>query len=133
MTEPRPVVAVGGIVIHDGGLLMIRRGKEPNLGLWSVPGGRVEPGEYLADACRREVREETGIEVEVGELAGIFEVTGRPHYVILDFLASPIGSTEPVAADDAAAARWVPLGEVAALDCTPRFVELLTAWGVLGL
>ena len=129
---PVPQVVVGGIVIHDGSLLMIRRANEPSKGLWTVPGGRVEPGEYLADAVRREVKEETGITVDVGELLGVLEVVGdRWHYVIHDHLATVAGDPTPTAADDASEARWVPLADVARLECTPRFVETLTGWGVL--
>ena len=124
-------LAVGAIVIRNDALLMIRRGREPNRGLWSIPGGRVEHGEYLADAVRREVREETGLEVEVGDLVGILEVPGDDHYVILDYAARPSGGDDPVAGDDASEVGWIPLDEVSALDCTPRFVETLTAWGVL--
>jgi 8-oxo-dGTP diphosphatase len=127
----RPEVAVGAIVVHDGALLMVKRGGEPGRGLWSLPGGRVEAGEYLQDAVAREVSEETGIEVEVGDLAGILEVIGNPHYVILDYFARVAGRSEPVASQDAADAAWVPLDSVTELDCTPRFVETLRAWGVL--
>lgn len=127
-----PRVAVGAIVVNQGALLMVRRRYDPGRGLWSVPGGRVQHGEYLTAAVRREVMEETGLEVAVTNLAGIFEVVGEPHYVILDYLAdTPEPRQEPVAGADAAEARWVPLEEVRDLDCTPRFVELLTAWGVL--
>lgn len=131
MAADRVTVAVGAIVVRDGALLMIKRGRQPHAGLWSIPGGRVEPGEYLADALRREVREETGLEIDVGELVGILEVLGDEHFVIHDYGATPRDDREPVASDDAAEIRWVPLGEVASLDCTPRFVETLTAWGVL--
>jgi 8-oxo-dGTP diphosphatase len=125
-----PTLAVGAIVVHDDALLMVLRGREPNKGLWTVPGGRVEAGEYLADALKREVREETGIEIEVGELLGVLERRGDEHFVILDFLAQPLDDTAPRASDDAAEARWVPLREVAKLDCTPRFVETLRGWGI---
>ena len=111
---------------------MIRRAKDPSKGLWTVPGGRVESGEYLAEAVRREVREETGVSVDVGELLGVLEVIGDGwHYVIHDHLATVAGDPTPTAADDASEALWVPLNEVAGLDCTPRFVESLTGWGVL--
>lgn len=114
---------------------MVRRAHEPAKGLWSLPGGRVEKGEYIADAIKREVKEETGLDVDVRDLVGIFEVTGEaewnPHYVILDYAAVPIGGTEPRAAGDASDARWVPFDEIRSLECTPRFVETLTAWGVL--
>jgi ADP-ribose pyrophosphatase YjhB (NUDIX family) len=128
--NPPPTLAVGAIVIHDDSLLMVRRGHEPNKGLWTVPGGRVEAGEYLSDALRREVREETGIDIEVGDLLGILEVAGEEHFVILDFLAQPLDDATPSASDDAAEARWVPLRDVAKLDCTPRFVDTLRGWGI---
>ena len=132
-TSPASItLAVGGIVIRDGRLLMVRRAQEPARGLWSVPGGKVERSEYLSDALRREVREETGLEIDVGELAGLFEVIGDDdHYVVMDFLATYSGEDEPRPGDDVDRVRWVPLEDIPSLDCTPRFVELLTAWGVL--
>jgi 8-oxo-dGTP diphosphatase len=132
MSEKKPHVAVGAIVIRDGALLMVRRGHDPSRGLWSLPGGRVETGEYLHEAVAREVREETGLEVTPSALVGILEVVGDPHYVILDFAASVTGAEDPVAGSDVDEVRWVPLDEVHELDCTPRFVETLNAWGVLG-
>lgn len=126
-----PQVAVGAIVVKDGRLLMVRRAHDPGAGLWSLPGGRVEHGEYLGDALRREVAEETGLTVEVRDLVGILEVTGDPHYVILDYFAEAASDDEPVASDDVSEARWVPLDEVAAMPCTPRFHETLRGWGVL--
>jgi ADP-ribose pyrophosphatase YjhB (NUDIX family) len=124
-------VAVGAIVVSDGTLLMVKRGREPAKGLWSIPGGRVEFGEYLADALAREVKEETGIDIEVGDLIGIAEVVGDPHYVILDFGARVVGPDDPTPSGDVAEARWVTFEEVLALPCTPRFVELMQAWEVL--
>lgn len=117
-------------MIRDGSLLMVKRGREPARDLWSVPGGRVEKGEYLNAAVAREVREETGLTVEVGELMGILEVVGDPHYVILDFVATATGEAEPHAGDDVAETRWVPLDEVQQLECTPRFLETMRGWGV---
>jgi len=109
---------------------MVRRNQEPAKGLWSVPGGRVESGEYLDVAVKREVSEETGLDVEVGDLLGILEVVGDPHYVILDFMASIASLRQPSAGDDVSEARWVPLDEVATLECTPRFCETMRGWGV---
>ena len=130
MTHPQ--IAVGAIVVHDDALLMVQRANDPGKGLWSVPGGRVEAGEFLADALRREVREETGLEVEVGELAGILEVPGDElHYVILDYHAVVTGPPEPKASGDAGDVRWVPLDQVAHMECTPRFIETMTAWRIL--
>ena len=125
-----PQLAVGAVVVHGGELLMVRRDREPARGLWSVPGGRVELGEYLNTAVAREVREETGLAIDVGSLLGILEVVGDPHYVILDFMASTAGKTPPTPGDDVSEARWVPLDEVATLECTPRFVETMRGWGV---
>ena len=111
---------------------MVRRDRDPGRGLWSVPGGRVEQGETLADAVAREVLEETGITTVVGELLGVFEVISPDdHLVVLDYLATADQAAIPIAADDAAEARWVPLDQVAALECTERFVETLRGWGVL--
>ena len=110
---------------------MVQRANEPGKGLWSIPGGRVEAGEYLSDAVRREVREETGLDVTVRDLLGILEVRGEPHYVILDYVAHVEGDAAPRASGDAADAQWVPLERVSTLECTPRFVETMTAWGVL--
>ncbi len=121
---------MGGVVVHDGELLMVRRANEPSKDLWSVPGGRVEKGEYLVDAVAREVLEETGVTVKVADLLGILEVVGEPHYVILDYLAQVVGDREPTAASDASEVRWVPLEQVSGLDCTPRFCETLRGWGI---
>lgn len=118
-------------MVHSDSLLMVKRGVDPGKDLWSVPGGRVESGEYIEEALRREVKEETGLDIEIDRLIGLLEVVGEPHYVILDFLATVPEKTEPTPGDDAAAARWVPLDEVETLDCTPRFVETLRGWGVL--
>ena len=131
MKPARPFLGVGAVVIKNESLLMIRRGRAPGAGLWSIPGGKVEAGESLAEALVREVAEETGLEVEAGPLAGIHEVLGPPHYVVLDFHATIEGRPEPRAGGDAAEVRWVPLESISGLSCTPRFVETLTSWGVL--
>ncbi|MDQ3876841.1 MAG: NUDIX domain-containing protein [Actinomycetota bacterium] len=127
-----PQVAVGAIVIDSDELLMIRRAADPGRGLWTIPGGRVENGELLAEALKREVLEETGLEVDPGDLVGILEVPGDPHYVILDFYARLTGGREPHAQqEEVAEARWVPLDDVPDLECTPRFLETMRGWGVL--
>src|SRR5205814_5606952 len=107
----RPEVCVGAVVVDDENrLLLIRRGHGPAQGEWSVPGGRVEAGELLAEAVVRELAEETGLEGVCGELIGWVERVGDGHhFVILDFgvtLLDP--EAEPVAGDDAAEAAWVP-------------------------
>jgi ADP-ribose pyrophosphatase YjhB (NUDIX family) len=118
MTETldRPVVAVGAVVIDrspaGARVLLIRRGRPPSEGRWSLPGGRVERGERLSDALVREMREETGLEVEVGPLVMVAEVIDAAHhYVILDYACRRTGGAL-AAGDDAAAAELVPVAEL---------------------
>jgi len=128
----KPEIAVGAVIIDADRLLMVRRGKAPAEGLWTIPGGRVEKGEYLSDALEREVMEETGLNVTAGALLGIFEVIGDPHYVILDYVADIATSDQnPVAGDDVAEVEWVQMDLIKDRECTPRFIEMLTGWGVL--
>ena len=128
-----PFVAVGAIVVADGALLMVRRRDAPGAGQWSIPSGRVEPGEQLRQALAREVREETGLEVIVGDLAGWVERFAEGvHYVILDFYAGPVErKRELTAGDDAADARWVPFAEVAGLDLVDGLLDFLRGVGSL--
>jgi mutator protein MutT len=132
VTSPRgPHIGVGAIVIRENKILLVKRGKEPAKGLWSVPGGRLEHGEYISDAVAREVKEETGLDVEVGELLGVFEVVGDPHFVILDHIATVVGEERLKPGDDADEVRWVKLKDLSKLECTPRFEEALKGWGLL--
>ncbi|MDX2090803.1 MAG: NUDIX hydrolase [Kofleriaceae bacterium] len=121
-----PVVAVAAIVFDaDGRVLLVERGKPPGEGQWTVPGGRLEGQETLAQAVAREVREETGLLVEVGPLACVVERMGDDyHFVILDYLARVIGGTL-AAGDDARGARFVPREELASLPLTDGLVEVL--------
>ena len=130
--RPRPELCVGAVVVRAGDLLLVRRGQAPAAGRWSVPGGRVEGGETMAEATAREVAEETGVAVVVGEPIGWVERIGQDsHYVIVDFRATAV---EPVApprpGDDAAEAAWVPLGEVPEIDLVPGLLEFLTRHGI---
>jgi 8-oxo-dGTP diphosphatase len=115
---------VGALIIEGDRILLVERGHEPLKGWWSLPGGVVETGERLEDAARREVREETGLEVEIVCLVEIFErimrdAAGRPeyHYVLMDYLCRPAGG-ELCAADDASRVRWVTEPELPDLKIT---------------
>ncbi len=117
-----PLVGVGGIVIERDRVLLVRRGHAPLRGEWSIPGGVLEVGETVREAAVREVFEETGLTVEVGELLGVFDRILRDaeertlyHYVLVDFLCRRIAGDLQAAAD-AADARWFTDGELGSLS-----------------
>jgi 8-oxo-dGTP diphosphatase len=128
----RPEVAVGGIAFDERGrVLLVQRGRPPAAGLWTVPGGRVEPGETLAAACRREVHEETGLEVTVGALVEVVERFVRDqagalrhHFVIHDYLVEVTGgSLAP--ASDAHDARWCEPADLERLPLTEGLLPVI--------
>jgi ADP-ribose pyrophosphatase YjhB (NUDIX family) len=109
----RPILGVGALILRGSEILLIERGREPLKGLWSLPGGAVETGETLADAVRREVLEETGLEVETGAVVEIFERIlsdddgrARHHYVLIDYLCRAVGG-DLRAGDDASQVQWI--------------------------
>ena len=131
----RPVVGVGVVVWHREQVLLVRRGKPPRVGHWSLPGGAQELGETIVAAARREVLEETGLVVEVGEVLAAVDMIEREagrvryHYTLIDFNAEATGP-ELRPGGDAADARWFTPEEVAALGLwseTVRIIELARA------
>jgi 8-oxo-dGTP diphosphatase len=129
----QPVVAVGGVAVKDDALLLVRRRNPPEAGRWTIPGGRVEVGESLAQAVERELREETALEVSCRALRGFAErILPDHHYVILDFDVVVVGDREPVAGGDASAVSWVPLAEVPEMDTVSGLVGFLQENGVIG-
>ena len=129
------VIPCVGAVATDkqGRLLMIKRGREPGAGLWSIPGGRIEPGETDAEALVRKMLEETSLTVEVGRLLGRVQ---RPFLdgAVIDIRDYAVtvtsGTLRP--GDDAADARWVAAADLNSLQITEGLIDALISWGVLG-
>jgi 8-oxo-dGTP diphosphatase len=127
----RPVVSVGAVVIEGQRVLLVKRGQEPLRGRWSLPGGVVEAGEELHAAVVREVREETGLDVQVGDVVDVLDRITRDadgriafHYVIIDYLCQVAGGSL-ACASDADDAQWVDRAELARYDLTTKVVEVI--------
>lgn len=129
----QPQVAVGAVALHAGQILLVRRGRGPAAGTWSVPGGRVQAGETLHEAVVREVAEETGLRVVVDRFLGWVErIDGDAHFVILDFVVTVlVADAPPQAGDDAAEAAWTPVDELGGLQLAPGLLDFLEDSGVL--
>jgi 8-oxo-dGTP diphosphatase len=130
-----PVVACVGAIVQDaaGRLLLIRRGHAPHAGSWSLPGGRVEDGETIEQAVRREALEETGLLVRPGAVVGRVRIPGDGVvYDVVD-LACTLDppDQQPAAGDDATDVVFADAAALDRLPCTPRLVETLREWGVL--
>lgn len=136
-----PRIGVGGIVVHDGKVLVVRRGREPLKGKWSIPGGLVEVGEGLRQAVQREIKEETGLDVEPFEMMGVFERIEREparrgriryHYVIVDYVCrlrgrNARGSKQPPPepGSDVTEARWVGSEELGPYELSAEAEEVI--------
>lgn len=119
-----PLIGVGAVVIEDGKILLVKRAFDPGAGKWSVPGGLVELGEKLSEACIREAEEETGLKVQVLELINVFDMIEKEdsgkfkyHYVLVEFLVRPEGGKlEPN--PEVTELRWCTREEIKSLDMT---------------
>jgi 8-oxo-dGTP diphosphatase len=134
----RPMVGVGGVVISGGRALLIRRGHPPLQGQWSIPGGMLEVGETLIEGVRRELIEETGVEVEVGELIEVFERINldgdgktRYHFVILDYLCKVIRG-EPRAGSDVTDVAWAAVSELEKYSLTETATRVILSAFAMG-
>ncbi|MBW2619427.1 MAG: NUDIX hydrolase, partial [Deltaproteobacteria bacterium] len=122
----QPLVGVGGIIFKGGEVLLVKRGRPPGAGQWSLPGGLIEVGETINQALDREISEETGLSVDIGPLVEVYEWLDRDdqgavayHYVVLDYLCLWQGG-RPQPDSDAAEARWFHLGDLARLGLKPE-------------
>jgi 8-oxo-dGTP diphosphatase len=126
---PVPTVGVGGIVFNNQKqVLLIQRNQPPAMGFWSIPGGKLEPGESLAEACQREIKEETGLEIKVKNIVAIVErrIEGF-HYVIIDYLAllKDEENIFPIAQSDVAEAKWISLEHLADFKLVTGLAEII--------
>lgn len=133
----RPLLGVGSVIVSDGRVVLIKRGSEPDCGLWSIPGGLVNRGESLREACARESLEETGIVVEVKKILEIlnrivYDKKGHVQYqfVIVDFLTEPIEG-ELKASTDALDARYVKFEDLKQYKITEAVKDLLRKAGIM--
>ena len=134
----RPIVGVGAVIVQDGKVLVVKRKYEPLAGQWSLPGGTLELGETLQEGVAREMREETGLEVEVGPVVEVFDriMTDdarrvRYHFVLVDYLCWPV-SGELQAGSDVAEAVFVDPGALEPFDMTPKALSVIDRALALG-
>ena len=127
----RPVVGVGAVVMKDGKVLLVKRGVDPNKGVWAIPGGSLKLGETLQEGAEREIMEETGVTIKAGAPVYSFDFFERDgygrvrfHYVIVDMIADYI-SGEVQGADDALEARWVSHGELKDMDVSRNALKII--------
>ena len=127
---------MAAIILGDESILLVKRAAEPGAGKWSIPGGSVEIGESLEVALKREVMEETGLDIEVGDLVGVSDlIVSRDervqwHYVLINYYAS-IASGKPSAGSDLSECRWVELSELRNYDVTNTLIRQLERLGLV--
>jgi 8-oxo-dGTP diphosphatase len=126
-----PVVGVGAVIVRDGKALIVKRAHEPRKGEWSLPGGHLHLGESLEDAARREVKEETGLEVELGPIIETFDRVHRDgdgriryHFVIIDYVCWSDGG-EAMAGSDAEAVAWVTADDIDSYQVNAHAKEVI--------
>ena len=128
----RPLVGVGAVIVHEGKVVIVQRGTEPLKGQWSIPGGALEVGETLRQCAVREALEETGLQIEAGEVLEVFDAIYREldgkilyHYVLIDFACLLLGG-ELKAGGDALQAKWVTLEGLAEYQVAETARKVIT-------
>lgn len=128
-SDPEPAIGVAGIVFNrHGQVLLIQRDQPPAQGLWSIPGGKLEASEPMVEACKREVKEETGLNIEVNQIVAVVERRIENfHYVIIDFLAELVDHdlATPIAQSDVADARWVDVEKLSDYPLVVGLAEII--------
>jgi len=131
INENLPKVAVGAVIFNKEKVLLVRRSNPPAQGMWAVPGGKIDPGETMQQALTREIKEETGLDIEVGEIVYVFDVIKHNeqneisfHYVIIDFLCRLKGGRLQ-AGDDAREARWIARDDLKVLNVNEKTRSML--------
>ncbi|MCC6013412.1 MAG: NUDIX hydrolase [Candidatus Verstraetearchaeota archaeon] len=126
-----PLVGVGVLIIENGKILLVKRGNEPNKGLWSIPGGLIKLGEFPEEAAIRELKEETGLNAIIEKLLGVFNIIikdndGRIkyHYIIIDYIGKLIGG-ELKPGDDVLDAKWFDISELKNIQISPTVIKAL--------
>ena len=129
--EIYPQVAVGAVVFKDDCVLMVKRSKPPAKGSWAVPGGKIRPGETMQQALVREIKEETGLDIQVGDIIYVFDVIQRDekneitfHYVIIDFLCELKGG-QLKAGDDALDVKWISRQDIKEININEKTKTML--------
>jgi 8-oxo-dGTP diphosphatase len=128
-TLPVPSIGVGGLLFNrHRQVLLIKRNQAPAKGLWSIPGGRLEPGESLVETCRREFYEETNLDVEVKHIIAVVDrqLEGF-HYVIIDYWVQLVDENKcvPIAQSDVAEAKWISLDDLGLYDVVVGLTEII--------
>lgn len=128
-TPPFPSIGVGGVLFNrHQQVLLIKRNQPPAQGLWSIPGGRLEPGESLVDACRREFYEETNLDIEVKNIVAVVErqLEGF-HYVVIDYRVYLVDEEKsvPTAQSDVAEAKWIGLADLGQYELVWGLAEII--------
>lgn len=128
----QPRVLAASVVVRDGRgrILLVLRGREPNRGRWSLPGGKAEVGEDLSATATRELCEETGLRCDVGRELGVVEVVASVRTYEIHVFIAQLGAGQLVAGDDAAQVGWFSREELTALSLTDRLLEHLEEFGV---